>query len=54
MISIIKEGASEGTVGSLDSLELYKFNVIISGTPKKSEKEMGSLFKIGHFKNVRF
>jgi hypothetical protein len=28
---------------------LYKFNEIISGTPKNSEKEMGSLFKIGHF-----
>jgi hypothetical protein len=45
---------SEGTVGSLDSLELYNFNEIISGTPKKSEKEMGSLLKIGHFKNVQF
>jgi hypothetical protein len=42
---------SEGTVGSL---ELYNFNEIISGTPKKSEKEMGSLFKNGHFKNVQF
>jgi len=42
---------SEGTVGSLD---LYNFNEIISGTPKKSEKEMGSLFKNGHFKNVHF
>jgi hypothetical protein len=28
---------------------LYNFNEIISGTLKKSEKEMGSLFKIGHF-----
>ena len=28
---------------------VYKFNETISGTPKKSEKEMGSLFKIGHF-----
>jgi len=46
-----REGASGGTVGSL---ELYKYYVIISGTPKKSEKEMGSLFKIGHFKNVHF
>jgi hypothetical protein len=35
-------------------LDLYKFNEIISGTPKKSEKEMGSLLKIGHFKNVHF
>ena len=33
---------------------LYKCNEIISGTPKKSEKEMGSLFKNGHFKNVQF
>jgi hypothetical protein len=41
---------SEGFPG----LELYKFNEIISGTPKKSEKEMGSLFKNGHFKNVQF
>ena len=28
---------------------LYNFNEIISGTLKNSEKEMGSLFKIGHF-----
>jgi hypothetical protein len=28
---------------------LYNFNEKISGTPKKTEKEMGSLFKIGHF-----
>ena len=27
---------------------LYKFNEKISGTPKKSEKEMGSLLKNGH------
>ena len=54
MISLLREGTSEGTVGSLDSLDLYKFNEIISGIPKKSEKEMGSLFKIGHFKNVHF
>ena len=33
---------------------LYKFNEIIKGTLKKSEKEMGSLLKIGHFKNVHF
>jgi hypothetical protein len=47
---IKREGASEGTVGSLD---LYKYCVIISGTPKNSEKEMGSLFIFGHFKNVQ-
>ena len=29
------EGASEGTVGSLDSLDLYNFNEIICGTVKK-------------------
>jgi len=46
MIHRIREGASQGTYGSLD---LYNFNEIISGTPKKSEKEMGSLFKNGHF-----
>ena len=34
--------------------KLYKFNEIISGTPKKSKKEMGSLFIFGHFKNVQF
>ena len=34
--------------------KLYKFNEIISGTPKKSKKEMGSFFKNGHFKNVHF
>ena len=28
---------------------LYNFNEKISGTPKKSEKEMGSLFIFGHF-----
>jgi hypothetical protein len=28
---------------------LYNFNEIISGTPKNSEKEMGSLFKIERF-----
>ena len=33
---------------------LYKFNEIISGTLKNSEKEMGSLFFFGHFKNVQF
>ena len=33
---------------------LYKFNEKISGNPKNSEKEMGSLFKNGHFKNVQF
>jgi hypothetical protein len=49
MVSLLREGSSKGTVGSLDSLDLYKFNEIISGTPKKSQKEMGSLFKIGHF-----
>ena len=37
---------SEGTVGSL---EFYKFNEIISGTPKKSEKEMGPVFKNERF-----
>ena len=36
MIHRIREGVSEGTVGSLDSLELYNFNEKISGTPKKS------------------
>ena len=36
------------------SIKLYKFNEIISGTPKKSKKEMGSLFIFGHFKNVQF
>ena len=41
-----REGASEGTYGSL---ELYNFNEIISGTPKNSGKEMGSLFFFGHF-----
>ena len=51
MVSLLRECFSKGTVGSLD---LYKFNEIISGTPKKSQKEMGSLFKIGHFKNVHF
>ena len=34
--------------------ETYKFNEKIRGTLKKSEKEMGSLFKNGHFKNVQF
>jgi hypothetical protein len=29
--------------------KLYKFNEKISGTPKKTEKEMGSLFKIERF-----
>ena len=33
---------------------LYKFNEKIRGTLKKSKKEMGSLFKNGHFKNVQF
>ena len=32
---IRREGASEGTYGSLDSLELYNFNEIICGTLKK-------------------
>jgi hypothetical protein len=35
-------------------MELYNFNETISGTLKNSEKEMGSLFKNGHFKNVLF
>jgi hypothetical protein len=30
-------------------MELYNFNETISGTLKNSEKEMGSLFKNGHF-----
>ena len=30
MISLLREGASEGTVGSLD---FYNFNEKISGTP---------------------
>ena len=55
MISLLREGASEGTVGSLYFYIIFcKFNEIISGIPKKSGKEMGSLFKNGHFKNVHF
>ena len=38
---------------SYNIYKLYKFNEKISGTPKNSEKEMGSLFKNGHFKNVQ-
>ena len=34
---------------SYNIYKLYKFNEKISGTPKNSEKEMGSLFKNGHF-----
>ena len=51
IIHRIRDGASEGTVGSL---EFCNFNEKISGTPKKSEKEMGPVFKNGHFKNVQF
>lgn len=34
---------------SYNIYKLYKFNEIISSTPKKSEKEMGSLFKNERF-----
>jgi len=45
----------EGTLGSLDTLEIYIILTKKLVVPlKNSEKEMGSLFKIGHFKNVHF
>ena len=43
---IKREGASEGTVGSLDSLELYNFNEKISGTPKILKKKWGHFLKL--------
>ena len=52
----IYEGISDNKIITIDYIiyKLYNFNERISGTPKKSGKEMGSLFIFGHFKNVQF